>query len=93
MKKFLSVILALVLCLSLASCGSKRASAESVVESGIKAFQNADEEAIQQYWGDADFTDVPTAETTAEDDAYGQELLEKLASNPKIGRASCRERV
>lgn len=81
MKKFLSVILALVLCLSLASCGSKRASAESVVESGIKAFQNADEEAIQQYWGDADFTDVPTEETTAEDDAYGQELLEKLASN------------
>ncbi len=81
MKKCLSIILASMLCLSLASCGNKRASAESVVESGIKAFQNADREAIQQYWGDTDFTDVPTDEATAEDEAYGQELLEKLASN------------
>lgn len=81
MKKYLSVILALMLCLPLASCGSKRASAESVVENGIKAFQSADQEAIQQYWGDTDFTDVPTEEVSSEDDAYAQELLEKLASN------------
>lgn len=81
MKKYLSVILALILCLPLASCGSKRASAESVVENGIKAFQSADQEAIQQYWGDTDFTDVPTEEVSSEDDAYAQELLEKLASN------------
>lgn len=81
MRKFLSITLALVLCLSLGSCGSKRASAESVVESGIKAFQNADQEAIQQYWGEANFTDIPTEEVSSEDDTYGQELLEKLASN------------
>lgn len=81
MKKFLSVVLAVILCLSLASCGSQRDSAESVVENGIKAFQNADKEAMQQYWGDADFTDDPTDETTTEDDAYWRELLEKLASS------------
>lgn len=81
MKKCLSVILVMIVCLSLSSCGSKRASAESVVESGIKAFQNADQETIQQYWGDTDFTDVPASENTAESDVYGQELLEKLASN------------
>lgn len=81
MKKYLAVILALILCLSLAGCGSKRASAESVVENGIKAFQSADQEAIQQYWGDTDFTDIPTEESSSEDDVYGQELLEKLASN------------
>lgn len=81
MKKCLSVVLVMIVCLSLSSCGSKRASAESVVESGIKAFQNADQETIQQYWGDTDFTDVPPSENTAESDVYGQELLEKLASN------------
>ena len=81
MKKYLAVILALIQCLSFAGCGSKRASAESVVKNGIKAFQSADQEAIQQYWGDTDFTDVPTEEASSEDDVYGQELLEKLASN------------
>ena len=81
MRKFLSITLALMLCLSLAGCGSKRASAESVVENGIKAFQNADQAAIQQYWGKANFTDIPSEEVSSEDDAYGQELLEKLASN------------
>lgn len=81
MKKFLRVILALMLCLSLASCGNQRASAESVVENGIKAFQNADQEGIQQYWGETDFTDVPTEEASSEDDISGQELLETLASN------------
>lgn len=81
MKKYSSGILALILCLSLAGCGSKRASAESVVENGIKAFQSADQEAIQQYWGDTDFTGATTDEASSEDDVYGQELLEKLASN------------
>lgn len=81
MKKFLSVILASLLCLSLTSCGSQRASAESVVENGIKAFQSADQEAIRQYWGETDFTDVPAEEVSSEDNAYGQELLEKLAGN------------
>lgn len=81
MKKSFSLILALTLCLSLTGCGNKRASAESVVESGIKAFQSADQEAIQQYWGDTDFTDVSTEEENLENEAYGQEMLEKLASN------------
>lgn len=81
MKKYLSVVLALILCLTLASCGSKRASAESVVENGIKAFQSVDQEAMQQYWGDADFTDIPMDGVASGDDAYGQELLKKLASN------------
>ena len=81
MKRFLSGILALILCLSLAGCGSQRASAESVVENGIKAFQSADQEAIRQYWGETDFTDVPAEEGAPEENAYGQELLEKLADN------------
>ena len=81
MKKYISVMLALILCLSFAGCGSKRASAESVVENGIKAFQSADQEAMRQYWGDTDFTDVSTDETSTEDDVYGQVLLEKLAGD------------
>ena len=49
MKKLVSIVMAIALGVSLAGCGG-RASAESVVEDAIQAFQNADAEAIEQYW-------------------------------------------
>lgn len=55
MKKFWSVILAAAMCLSLVSCGKSRESAETVVDKAIKAFQSADQAAIQSYWGDTSF--------------------------------------
>ena len=77
MKKLVSTAMAIVLAVSLAGC-SGRASAESVVEDAIQAFQNADAEAIEQYWGDADFS---SSNETAQEDAYTQQLLEQLAEN------------
>ena len=66
MKKLVSIVMAIALGVSLAGCGG-RASAESVVEDAIQAFQNADAEAIEQYWGDTDFS---SSNGTAEEDAY-----------------------
>ena len=77
MKKLVSIVMAIALGVSLAGCGG-RASAESVVEDAIQAFQNADAEAIEQYWGDTDFS---SSNGTAEEDAYTQQLLEQLAEN------------
>ena len=77
MKKLVSTAMAIVLAVSLTGC-SGRASAESVVEDAIQAFQNADAEAIEQYWGDADFS---SSNETAQEDAYTQQLLEQLAEN------------
>ena len=50
MKKLVSIVMAIALGVSLAGCGG-RASAESGVEDAIQAFQNADAEANEQYWG------------------------------------------
>ena len=77
MKKLVSIVMAIALGVSLAGCGG-RASAESVVEDAIQAFQNADAEAIERYWGDRDFS---SSKGTAEEDAYTQQLLEQLAEN------------
>ena len=77
MKKLVSAAMAIALVVSLAGC-SGRASAESVVEDAIQAFQNADAEAIEQYWGDADFS---SSNETVQEDAYTQQLLEQLAEN------------
>ena len=80
MKKLLCAGCSIALCLSLVSCGgASRESAESVVESGIKAFQSMNQEEVQKYWGDTDFSsDVASA--TSEDEEYGQQILEKIAS-------------
>lgn len=83
MKSVFSVLLASVLCLSLSSCGSTRESAESVVEKGIRAFQNMDEEEMLKYWGETELTDPAEEENTADgaSEAYGEELLKKLAGS------------
>ena len=76
MKKFMCMVLTVVLLVSLSGCSS-RASAESVVEDAIQAFQSADVDAIRQSWGN---TDLASSEDSAEDDAYTQQLLEPIAS-------------
>ena len=76
MKKFMCMVLTVVLLISLAGC-SGRATAESVVEDAIQAFQSADVNAMRQYWGN---TDLASSEDSAEDDAYTQQLLEPIAS-------------
>ena len=76
MKKFMCMVLTVVLLVSLAGCSS-RASAESVVEDAIQAFQSADVNAMRQYWGN---TELTSSQDTTEDDAYAQQLLEQLAS-------------
>ena len=79
MKKFFSLAVVLSVCLSLVSCsGNGRASAESVVEDAIKAFQSADKDATRSYWGETDFTET-SSDLTAEDEIYSQQLLEKIA--------------
>lgn len=69
------MVLAIALMVPLAGCS--RASAESVVEDAIQAFQSADVDAIRQSWGN---TDLASSEDSAEDDAYTQQLLEPIAS-------------
>lgn len=75
MKKLMCMVLAIALMVPLAGCS--RASAESVVEDAIQAFQSADVDAIRQSWGN---TDLASSEDSAEDDAYTQQLLEPIAS-------------
>src|SRR5699024_7180940 len=74
-KKLMCMVLAIALMVPLAGCS--RASAESVVEDAIQAFQSADVDAIRQSWGN---TDLASSEDSAEDDAYTQQLLEPIAS-------------
>ena len=78
MKRILALLTVLSMCLSLTACGSNRESAETVVDNAIQAFQSADQEQTQQYWGDTDFTET-SDELTAEDEVYSQELLKKIA--------------
>lgn len=78
MKRIFALVTVLSMCLSLTACGSNRASAETVVDNAIKAFQSVDQEQTQQYWGDTDFTET-SDELTSEDEAYSQELLKKIA--------------
>ena len=77
MKKGMCVFLAAVLCLSLVACGSNRESAESVVETAIKAFQNFDEEKIAEYWGDTNIT-VSESESP-EDDEMSAQMIKAIA--------------
>lgn len=75
MKKLMCMVLAIALMVPLAGCS--RASAESVVENAIQAFQSADVDATRQSWGN---TDLASSEDSAEDDVYTQQLLELIAS-------------
>lgn len=68
MKKVLSFIMALAMLFSLAACGAKRESAESVAEKAIQAVQNYDTEQMKQYWGKT---------TVSTDDANMSTLDEK----------------
>lgn len=77
MKKLLCVGCAIVLCLSIASCGgASRDSAETVVENAIKAFQSGDQAASQAYWGEED-----SSGSTSEEDAQSQEMAELLSKD------------
>ncbi len=51
MKRIVAILLAAVMLLSLAACGPKRESAQSVAENAIKAVQKFDDEQMQKYWG------------------------------------------
>lgn len=51
MRKNIAFILALVMLFSLAACGAKRESAQSVAEKAIQAVQKLDSEQMQKYWG------------------------------------------
>lgn len=76
MKKLMCMVLTIALMISLVACSS-RASAKSVVEDAIQAFQSADIETMQQYWGD---TELTSSEDSLEDDIYTQQLLELLST-------------
>ena len=80
MKKLLCAVCSAALCLSLVACGgTSRESAQSVVENGIKAFQSMNQEEMQKYWGDTDFSS-DVASSTSENEEYSQKILEKIAS-------------
>lgn len=51
MKRIVAILLAAVMLFSLAACGAKRESAQSVAENAIKAVQKFDDEQMQKYWG------------------------------------------
>lgn len=54
MKRYIAFLLAAMMLLSLAACGTKRESAESVAEKAIQAAQKLDAEQMQKYWGSSD---------------------------------------
>ena len=49
MKRYIAFLLAAMMLLSLAACGTKRESAESVAEKAIQAAQKLDAEQMQKY--------------------------------------------
>ena len=51
MKRYIAFLLAAMMLLSLAACGTKRESAESVAEKAIQAVQKLDADQMQKYWG------------------------------------------
>lgn len=85
MKRMVSILLAVVMALSFTACGTKRESAQQVVEKALTAVQEMDWETAQSYWGTDAFdeaTDIAAengadAETLAE----AEKLLEPLAQH------------
>ena len=51
MKRAMATLLTAVILFSLAACGAKRESAQSVAENAIQAVQKLDDEQMQKYWG------------------------------------------
>ena len=86
MRKFLCCLLSLALLLSLAACGSRRESAQSVVEAAIKSVQAAEMDTIAQNWGGELSTDLG-AETGDE----SQEMLAAIAKNLTYSIVSSKE--
>lgn len=86
MRKFLCCLLSLALLLSLAACGNRRESAQSVVEAAIKSVQAAEMDTIAQNWGGELSTDLG-AETGDE----SQEMLAAIAKNLTYSIVSSKE--
>lgn len=86
MRKFLCYLLSLALLLSLAACGNRRESAQSVVEAAIKSVQAAEIDTIAQNWGGELSTDLG-AETGDE----SQEMLAAIAKNLTYSIVSSKE--
>lgn len=91
MKKVLSFIMALAMLFSLAACGAKRESAESVVEKAIQAVQNYDTEQMEQYWGKAtvstDDTDMSTLDEECIKEMFKNLTYEIISSEEKESAA------
>lgn len=83
-RKILALLLCAVVCVSLASCGSKRESAQSVVENGIKALQNYDVESIQTYWGSE-------VDESSGDDPQMEEMMKAVFSHLSYSIVSSNE--
>lgn len=91
MKKVLSFIMAFAMLFSLAACGAKRESAESVVEKAIQAVQNYDTEQMEQYWGKAtvstDDTDMSTLDEECIKEMFKNLTYEIISSEEKESAA------
>lgn len=91
MKKVLSFIMAFAMLFSLAACGAKRESAESVVEKAIQAVQNYDTEQMEQYWGKAtvstDDTDMSTLDEECLKEMFKNLTYEIISSEEKESTA------
>ena len=73
MKRICSVLLAAALALSLTACGgTKRESAQAVVESAIGAVQNVDFAAMKTYWGEDTLGQMESAAQPEADDEDAQ---------------------
>lgn len=79
MKRMISILLAAVMALSFTACGTKRESAQQVVEKAITAVQEMDWETAQSYWGaDAFDTATDIASDDSEDSATDEQLEKVL---------------
>ena len=86
MRKFLCYLLSLALLLSLAACGNRRESAQSVVEAAIKSVQAAEIDTIAQNWGGELSTDLGAV--TGDE---SQEMLAAIAKNLTYSIVSSKE--
>ncbi|PKM72820.1 MAG: hypothetical protein CVU91_07275 [Firmicutes bacterium HGW-Firmicutes-16] len=80
MKKVLCLVLALSMSLVLVACGPKE-SAESVVKNAIESVKNMNVESMQSYWGDDQFKDVNSEESSAESDAESLAMMGLIVKN------------
>lgn len=83
--------MAFAMLFSLAACGAKRESAESVVEKAIQAVQNYDTEQMEQYWGKAtvstDDTDMSTLDEECIKEMFKNLTYEIISSEEKESTA------